>query len=170
MPAHFHEEDGQGKGEADPEAAQHIGKLGIGAGVSGYELRLQRHAADGTRAGADLANLEMHRTDVDCALGHVVEGCSFCREIALRVGLEFFPAPGAAEIISLVFIICVMLCRSRIDGHPTDEISRGLSGRFVLMLMLAAMVRMSRMLISLVRGHMLPLSFKALSVATPIPW
>src|SRR5712691_6757834 len=66
MPAHLQRDHGDRQDETDPEPPSHVDELGIGASFSG-KLRLQRHAADRAMAGADLADLRVHRTGVDRA-------------------------------------------------------------------------------------------------------
>ena len=70
MAAPFDCHDGERQRQADPEAACHVGQFGIGAGVGGGELGLERHTADWAGAGTDLADLRMHRAGVDGAFDH----------------------------------------------------------------------------------------------------
>ena len=70
MRAHLQDDDRKRQHEADPEAARHVGELGIGPAVGGRELGLERHAADRAGAGADLPDLRMHRAGVDRAFRH----------------------------------------------------------------------------------------------------
>ena len=67
--AHLQDHRREREHQADPEAARHVGKFGIGRRIEAGDLGLQRHAADRAIAGTDLADLRMHRAGVDRAFG-----------------------------------------------------------------------------------------------------
>ena len=82
---------------------------GLGGVVGARDLRLQRHAADRAAAGTDLADLRMHRAGVDRAFRRTGFRLRVLLEIFLRVGGEFGPAAGRAEIIGLAAIVEAVL-------------------------------------------------------------
>ena len=55
---------------ADPEPPAHVEEFGIGPGLGGGQLGLERHAADRTAARPDLADLRVHRAGIDGAFGN----------------------------------------------------------------------------------------------------
>ncbi len=163
--AHVEDDDRHGQQEPDPEPARHVRELGIGTRLRRYELRLQRHAADRARAGSDLPDLRMHRAGVDRALGYRFLLAAGAGEMALRVGDEFLPAPGGAEVIRTTLVLGPMRGRVRVDRHAADRIDRaavrrrrrpGVIGAAV-MRALRAMMRVIRSMVA----HDLPF--------TPIP-
>ena len=65
MAAHFQNQHRDAQSETDPEAAGHVEKFRVRAGIGRDRLGLQRHSADGTGARADLPDLRMHWAGVD---------------------------------------------------------------------------------------------------------
>ncbi len=118
--------------QADPESAREVDQFGIGAGVGGGHLRLQRHAADRAGAGSDLADLGMHRAGVDGAFDHRLRRAR--AEIFFRIGHELGAAAGGAEIIGGAFVIGLVLGTRRIDAHAADRIECAGGGRRVGMI------------------------------------
>ena len=115
--------------QADPEAARHVDEFGIGAGVGGRHLRFQRHAADRAGAGADLADLRVHRAGVDGAFDHRLRFAGL--EVLVGIAGELGLAAVAAEVIGGAVVLVAVLGGRRINGHAADGIdlaSRGLFG------------------------------------------
>src|SRR6266508_1965867 len=65
MAAHLQNHHRQAEKERDPEPPCHVGQLGIWTFLRARYLWFERHAADGSTAGADLTNLWMHWAGVD---------------------------------------------------------------------------------------------------------
>jgi len=61
MVGHRQGEKRQRQSDPDPETASHVAKLGIGMVFYGRHQRLERHAADRTRARLRADDLRMHR-------------------------------------------------------------------------------------------------------------
>src|SRR5688572_18343132 len=78
VPAHFKEEDGNGKRQANPQPPGHVLQFRALAGLSRRNQRLESHPAYGTVARANLTNLRVHGAGV--CLGR---GCY--RWVILRV-------------------------------------------------------------------------------------
>jgi hypothetical protein len=131
MRAHFQHHHRHGEREPDPEPARHVGKLGIGAGVGGGELRLERHAADRAGAGTGLADLRMHRAGVDGALGHRWGRACVFAEVLAGVGGELGAAAGGAEIVGAAVMHVAVRRSVRIDRHAADRVARAF-GRLIL--------------------------------------
>jgi hypothetical protein len=70
MTTHFQGHRRNGKHKPDPEAPRHVREFGIWRRIERCHFGLQRHAADRTVSGTDLADLRMHRAGVDRALRH----------------------------------------------------------------------------------------------------
>ncbi len=130
VPAHFQHHHRNGEHEPDPEAARHVGEFGIRAAVGGGDLRLQGHAADRAGAGADLADLWMHRAGVDGAFGDGFGGFFFFRQVFLRVGGELVFAAGSTKIIRVTSIVGVVLGGVRVDRHTADRVDGTGRSRF----------------------------------------
>src|SRR5690606_13950654 len=97
-----------------PEAAAEVGELGVLLPVQGGHFRLQGHAALGAVAGVILAHLRVHGAGVDGAGGRAVRGRSRGLEVGLRVGGEFVPAAGAAEVVGMAPVVVAV---GGIGGH-----------------------------------------------------
>ena len=138
--AHLQHDRRDRKRQADPEASRHVGKFGIGRRIQARDLGLQRHAADRTVAGADLADLRMHWASVDRS-GRRFGGPFLVRlaEVLLRSGLEFGPASGRAEMIGVPAVLQPMLAGRGIDVHSADRIANARCGAMLRMNM-AAMI------------------------------
>jgi hypothetical protein len=122
MPAHFQHEHRQGQHRGEKEPATHIEIFGARTAVEGCLFRLQRHAADGARAGI-LPHLWVHGANPDGSCGRLRR---FRRcEIALRIGEEFRAATGAAEMIVMTGMGCMMRAGQGIDHHAADRIMHG---------------------------------------------
>ena len=122
MPAHFQRHHGHGEREADPQAARHIDKLGIGAAPGRRLDRLQRHAADRAAAGTGLPDLGMHRTSVDRPGRQLRGGSGLLAEILCGIGRKLGSAAGGAEVIGAVLMIVTVLRLMRIDRHAADGV------------------------------------------------
>jgi hypothetical protein len=121
MSAHFEDHRGRGEHRADPETPRHVGKLGIWRIVEACDLGLQRHAADRAAAGADLANLRVHRAGVDRA-GRRFRRRLFRLEIFGRIGGEFGAAACRAEMEGLAVMVEAVFGGRRVDDHAADGI------------------------------------------------
>ena len=132
MVAHLDGHHRHRKRKPDPEAARHVDEFGIGTGGSAWHLRLQRHAADRAGAGADLADLWVHRAGVDRACDHWFRFALL--EKFLRIGGELGAAVVAAEIISRALVVSFVLGGRRIDAHAADRIDRASSRRGAVMM------------------------------------
>ena len=122
--SHLECKDGEGEGECDPEPARHVGELGIGRVARGYELRFERHAANGAGAGADLADLGVHRAGVDGARIGGRFGV-FGGEVAGGIGCEPLAAARGAEIVGRAVVDVAVFGGRGIDGHAADRVFRG---------------------------------------------
>ena len=107
--AHLEREHRRGQRQADPEAPRHVGELGIGPGIRGHHLRLERHAADRTGAGADLPDLGMHRAGVDGAGHNGLGGAARRDRDTLPDRRELLAASAAAEIVGLAVVHMAVL-------------------------------------------------------------
>ncbi len=125
MAAHFEDDRRQRQHEADPEAARHVGELGIGRRVEADDVGLQRHAADRTAAGTDLADLRMHRAGVDRAFRHRRFRPLVLFQIGEGVGGEFGSAAGGAEMEGFAVVIEAVLAGRGIDRHAADGVAHG---------------------------------------------
>ncbi len=139
--AHFQDHRRQGEHEADPEPTRHVCELGIGRRIQARHLGLQRHAADRAASGTDLADLRVHRAGIDRAFRSGGFHPAFV-EIGLRVGGEFGPAAGCAEMIGFAAVVEPMLACRRIDGHPADGIAhlRIADGAVVMVIVVGVIV------------------------------
>ncbi len=130
MPAHLQHHHRDRQREADGEPPRHVGKLGIGAGVGGRDLGLERHAADRAGAGAKLPDLGVHGARVDRArrsgLGRRPVGAL---QVFFRVGSEFRPAARRTERVGLIPMPVPVRGLGRIHRHATDGIQGLLSDR-----------------------------------------
>ena len=95
----------------------------------------------GQEPGPCLPDLRMHRAGIDRALRHRLGLALFRREIFLRIGGEFRPAPGAAEIIGVAFVIVAVLGAMRIDGHAADWIAHAFGLRMAVSVVIVMRVR-----------------------------
>ena len=143
MPAHFQRHHGQRKREPDPEAARHIGKLGIGFRAGACKLGFERHAANRARAGALLANLRMHRAGVDRAFRRRLLRALIGRKILFRIGRKLAAAAGGAEIIAVVVKTVTMRRRVRIDVHAAHGID-GAAARLMMRHLFHRSIRLKR--------------------------
>jgi len=123
MTAHLPDDDRQSQPEPHPEAAGHVGQFGVGLGVQGDQVGLQRHSADRAATGSRLADLRMHGAGVDRALrdGRFHRSLGFA-EVLLWSSRELGLAAGRAEKVSFALIIEVVLAGFRIDRHSTDRV------------------------------------------------
>ena len=124
MPAHLEHDHRQREDEPDPESPRHIGEFRIWRRIARHDQWLQRHAADGARSRTILPDFGMHRTSVDSACRSVLFRWRFRVEIFLRIGDEFRPAAGRAEMISLAPVLGVVRRLCRIDRHPAHMVFR----------------------------------------------
>ena len=70
MAAHFQSKNGQRQCQTNPEPPRHIDKFSVWRRVGCNQFWLQRHAADRARAGADLADFQVHGARVDGTFDH----------------------------------------------------------------------------------------------------
>ena|SRR5579863_7240870 len=105
----------------------------FGAGGGSRCFGFERHAALGARAGLTFMNLGTHRADVAVRRRGWLERSKRyldniwsrrCKgvEIFPRIGLEFFDAAFATEIIGLAGVIDVVLGGFRIYSHAAHWI------------------------------------------------
>ena len=142
--AHLEREDGQRQHGADPQAPSHVAQFGARSVALRGDHGLQRHAADRTVAGAQLAHLGMHRAGVlDLALALVALGRRL-RPWRPRMGVV-----GVAAKLAL---------HHRAVGHHVRCMGRAGGGRvgrhrFLMMHMTCAVPGGVLVLISVRRGH-----------------
>ena len=109
---------GSASASADPEAPRHVGEFGIGPGLGGRNLGLERHAADRAGAGPDLPDLAdaSGRCRSAPSAPGVGARASAPRYFS-RIGDELGAAAGRAEIIG----VAAMLVRgaSRCADRPS---------------------------------------------------
>ena len=120
MREHFQRDNRDGQRGADPQAPAHVGEFRIGLRFGADGQRLQRHPADRTTAGADLAHLGVHRAGV----GGRRVGSRFVarRQVLVRVGGEFLAAAGAAEMEHAAVQLEAMARCGGIDSHAADRV------------------------------------------------
>ncbi len=123
MTSHLQNHHRNRQPEADPQAAGHVDEFGIGAAVACRVGRFQRHSADRAMAGADLADLRMHRAGVDRPRRRRRDG-SLLGEILCGLRREFAPAAGGAEVIGTLLMDVAMRRLMRIDRHAADGVDR----------------------------------------------
>jgi Metal-sensitive transcriptional repressor len=119
--AHFQCDHRYGERETDPEPPAHVGEFRIGLRFGGDRQRLQRHAADRATARADPADLGMHRAGVD---GAGRRRFAPRRQIPVRIGGEFAPAAGAAEVEGVAVVAEPMGGGRDVDRHAADRVGR----------------------------------------------
>ncbi len=126
MHAHLEHDRRHRQHRTNPEAAAHVGKLGIGRRIQADDIGLKRHAADRTASRTGLSDFGMHRAGIDRARG---SGRAFLRlvlvEVFRGVSGEFGAAAGAAEMEGLAAIVEAMLRGLGIDRHAANGIAHG---------------------------------------------
>ena len=122
MRAHLEDHHRRRQGDADPEAAGHVGEFRIRARLGGHRQRLERHAADRARARTDLADLRMHRASVDRPFGNRLGHCGLLAQKSGWVRQEPFPAADRAEVVGPAAVLGAMLRGVRIDVHAADQV------------------------------------------------
>ncbi len=130
MPAHLHNEHGNGQYKPDPETPRHVSQLGIGAAFGGCHQGLQRHAADRAGSRALLADFRMHRTGINGARSHRLGGLGTCLQIFCWIGCEFCLAARRTEIIGVALVSGLVLRRCGINRHAADRIDGAMSVMF----------------------------------------
>jgi len=120
--SHLQRHDRRAERKADPEAPAHVGELGIGAGVGGRDLGLQRHAADRAGSRGRPAGSPGASGSVDRALRHGLGRRRVLGEVFLRGGRELGAASGGAEIVGATLVRVLVLRAMRIDRHAADRI------------------------------------------------
>ena len=128
MFGHRNGKDRCGEDSGDPEALSHVVELRVFVADFQRVCGLQRHAADRTGIGAFAPDFRIHRTDITGGVLYAPgrgRHRPFIQKFAW-IGDELFGASGAAEIITLTFVISALRRRRlcRIDGHPADGVCR----------------------------------------------
>src|SRR5581483_11257318 len=143
MSAHFQHKDRCRQHKPDPEPPRHVGEFGVRPAIQARDLRLQRHAADRTAAGADLTYLGMHRAGVDGACGQRRLRLLWLVEIFCRICREFGATSGRAEMERFAVMLEAVLRRRRIDAHAADGIANLARTISVMMVRVAGVIAVS---------------------------
>ena len=122
---HPENEDDQAQRKADPETARHVGELVVRSLLERRDLRLQRHPANGARAGPFLHDLRVHRARVERVCvgrrrGHRRLGRRL--DVTVRLCAELLQAAGIAEKVGLAAVRQPVLGGRGRDHHPADRI------------------------------------------------
>ena len=121
-----------GERQGPPEAAAHVAQLRIVRFLQGHRCGLERHAADGARSRAALADLGVHGTGVDGGrrAGRICgRRClrrsrrrPLGRDILSRIGTELLDARFGAEVVGLAFVSVAERRRGPLDVHAADRV------------------------------------------------
>ena len=159
VPAHFEREHRHSQRQAHPEPPRHVDELRIGPRVCRHQLRLERHAADRTRAGARLPDLGMHWACVDRACRDRLDDPRLGLQILSRIGHELVPASGRAEVVRAPIVSVTMLGCVRVDSHAAHGVFNAATGRVATVSMInvgmRCLRRHDRPLSSTLRGYWL---------------
>ena len=124
VPAHFQHHDGDGEHRPDPKAAGHVHQFVVDLDLGRDGDGFQGHAAFGAASGPDLADVRVHGAGVN-GVGHGLGfGGRAVGQIFSRIGGEFFPAGGAAEMEGFAAVAEAVLGGCWIDFHAANRIDR----------------------------------------------